>query len=206
MSLYRSLAHETHCPFDPLRLLGSPLNSPQITLQLQWRFQNDYLPARPILFQKCKNSRCFFLWKSPYPADELPIRHMFHAPGIQVGTRSSSLSWSSCRAWHSGSVTPDSSPPRPMNAVITFALYPLHLFDGTAKLLLFNGYPGSLCGGCYSEIHHRVHLAQLPAAPGCRPGILFTGHFSLPPGIASIRKWQWDPGGSLTFPGSDISE
>lgn len=38
-----------------------------------------------------------------------------------------------------------------MNAVITFALYPLHLFDGTAKLLLFTVIPAAFVGAVPAE-------------------------------------------------------
>ena len=38
-----------------------------------------------------------------------------------------------------------------MNAVITFVLYPLHLFDGTAKLLLFTVIPAAFVGAVPAE-------------------------------------------------------
>ena len=59
---------------------------------------------------------------------------------------------------------------RAMNAVITFALYPLHLFDGTAKLLLFTVIPTAFVGAVpaefVTEFTWRNFLMLLGAALG----------------------------------------
>lgn len=47
------------------------------------------------------------------------------------------------------------------NALITFALYPLTLFDGTAKLLLFTVIPAALVGSVPAEFVRNFDLVQL---------------------------------------------
>ncbi|RME60765.1 MAG: hypothetical protein D6790_08750, partial [Caldilineae bacterium] len=54
-----------------------------------------------------------------------------------------------------------------MNAIVTFALYPITLFDGTAKLLLFTVIPAAFVGAVPAEFVHRFDtalLAQILAA------------------------------------------
>ena len=47
------------------------------------------------------------------------------------------------------------------NAIVTFSLYPITLFDGTAKLLLFTLIPAAFIGALPAEFVRRFDLAQL---------------------------------------------
>ena len=47
------------------------------------------------------------------------------------------------------------------NAIVTFSLYPITLFDGTAKLLLFTLIPAAFIGALPAEFVRRFDLVQL---------------------------------------------
>ena len=47
------------------------------------------------------------------------------------------------------------------NAIITFSLYPITLFDGTAKLLLFTLVPAAFIGALPAEFVRQFDLGQL---------------------------------------------
>lgn len=47
------------------------------------------------------------------------------------------------------------------NAIVTFSLYPITLFDGTAKLLLFTLIPAAFIGALPAEFVRSFNLAQL---------------------------------------------
>jgi ABC-2 type transport system permease protein len=69
------------------------------------------------------------------------------------------------------------------NAIVTFALYPLTLFDGTAKLILFTILPAAFIGSVPAEFVRSfsgVQLAQMTAAAGGLLGLaLFVFHRGL---------------------------
>ena len=48
-----------------------------------------------------------------------------------------------------------------LNAIVTFSLYPITLFDGTAKLLLFTIIPAAFVGALPAEFVRRFDLGQL---------------------------------------------
>lgn len=61
-----------------------------------------------------------------------------------------------------------------LNAIITLALYPITLFDGTAKLLLFTVVPAALIGAVPAELVREFRwatLAELLAAAGAFLGL-----------------------------------
>jgi len=60
-----------------------------------------------------------------------------------------------------------------VNALISFALYPITLFDGTAKLLLFTLIPAALVGSVPAEFIRSFSWAQLFQIVGV--GAIFTG-------------------------------
>ena len=57
------------------------------------------------------------------------------------------------------------------NAIVTFSLYPITLFDGTAKLLLFTLIPAAFIGALPAEFVRRFDLLQL--AQICAGGGIF---------------------------------
>jgi ABC-2 type transport system permease protein len=61
-----------------------------------------------------------------------------------------------------------------VNAVISFALYPLELFDGTAKLVLFTVLPAAFMGAVPASLVRRftwTHLGELTAAAAVLLGL-----------------------------------
>ena len=57
------------------------------------------------------------------------------------------------------------------NAIVTFSLYPITLFDGTAKLLLFTLIPAAFIGALPAEFVRRFDLLQLVQI--CAGGAIF---------------------------------
>jgi len=57
------------------------------------------------------------------------------------------------------------------NAIITFSLYPITLFDGTAKLLLFTLVPAAFIGALPAEFVRQFDLGQL--AQICGGSVIF---------------------------------
>ena len=57
------------------------------------------------------------------------------------------------------------------NAIVTFSLYPITLFDGTAKLLLFTLIPAAFIGALPAEFVRRFDLLQLVQI--CAGGAVF---------------------------------
>ena len=57
------------------------------------------------------------------------------------------------------------------NAIVTFSLYPITLFDGTAKLLLFTLIPAAFIGAVPAEFVRRFDLLQLTQI--CAGGAVF---------------------------------
>jgi ABC-2 type transport system permease protein len=48
-----------------------------------------------------------------------------------------------------------------LNAIITFAIYPITLFDNTAKLILFTLIPAALMGALPAEFVHAFNWGTL---------------------------------------------
>jgi ABC-2 type transport system permease protein len=63
------------------------------------------------------------------------------------------------------------------NAIITFALYPITLFDGTAKLLLFTLVPAALVGSVPAEFVRSFSWSQLYQIVGTGLILLFLSIF-----------------------------
>lgn len=58
------------------------------------------------------------------------------------------------------------------NALVTFALYPLTLFDGTAKLILFTIIPAAFVGAVPAEFVRSFRLDQLGMMMGAAIGMM----------------------------------
>jgi ABC-2 type transport system permease protein len=58
------------------------------------------------------------------------------------------------------------------NAMITFALYPLTLFDGTAKLILFTVLPAAFIGSVPAEFVRAFSWEQLGLMSAAAAGLL----------------------------------
>jgi ABC-2 type transport system permease protein len=63
------------------------------------------------------------------------------------------------------------------NAIVTFALYPLTLFDGTAKLILFTVLPAAFIGSVPAEFVRAFSWGQLGMMTAAAAGLLFLSVF-----------------------------
>tara|TARA_B100001123_G_scaffold280134_1_gene312094 strand:- start:493 stop:744 length:252 start_codon:yes stop_codon:yes gene_type:complete len=70
-----------------------------------------------------------------------------------------------------------------MNAVIIFALYPLHLFDGTAKLLLFTVIPAAFVGAVPAEFVTEFTWRNFLMLLGATLGFCFLAYAALHLGL-----------------------
>lgn len=81
-----------------------------------------------------------------------------------------------------------------LNAMITFGIYPITLFDNYAKLILFTLIPAALMGAVPAEFINAVLMAEFGAI-ACRRACLslFSGD-SFPSGLEAIRIGKRNPG------------
>ncbi len=84
-----------------------------------------------------------------------------------------------------------------LNALVTFGIYPITLFDNYAKLILFTLIPAALMGAVPADFI-RGFSWQTSGGTACRGGHLPAhGGIRLPAGAEALRIRQCHPGGSV---------
>lgn len=91
-----------------------------------------------------------------------------------------------------------------INAILTFAIYPITLFDGSAKFLLFTILPAAFVGAVPAELVRAFSWSRLVQLLAAALILLALALLAFYRGLPPLRKRQRDSEPNLVGPQSSI--